>query len=98
MVSISGMVSVGKFCYLGDMLTADGGADSATVVKVKYTKKKSTILTFKRASLKLKSKVYVGWVRSCMMYGRETWSMKKEHESMLDKRGMQMVRWMFGTS
>ena len=27
--------SVGKFCYLGDMLNADGGADSVVVVRVK---------------------------------------------------------------
>ena len=32
-VQSNGLVleSVGKFCYLGNMLTADGGADSAVV-------------------------------------------------------------------
>ena len=26
--------NVGKFCYLGDMINADGGADSAVVARV----------------------------------------------------------------
>ena len=32
--------SVGKFCYLGDMVNADGGADSAVVVRVRRAWKK----------------------------------------------------------
>ena len=59
MVSISGMViiwSMGKFCYLGYMLNADGGANSAVVARVRCAWKKfrelSLILTFKGASLK----------------------------------------------
>ena len=37
-------------------------------------------------------------VQSCMMYGSETWPMKKEHESMLERTEMQMVGWMYGNS
>ena len=64
--------SVGKFCYLGNILTADGGADSAVVARVRCAWKKFRelfpILTFKGALLKLKDKVYGSCVRSCMMY------------------------------
>ena len=46
--------------YLGDMLNADGGVDSAVVARIRCGWKKfrelSTILTFKGASLKLKRK------------------------------------------
>ena len=46
--------------YLGDMLNADGGVNSAVVARARCAWKKfrelSTILTFKRTSLKLKRK------------------------------------------
>ena len=58
--------NVGKFCYLGDVISADGGADSAVVARVQSAWKKfrelSQILTRKGASLLLKGKVY----RSCV--------------------------------
>ena len=43
-------------------------------------------------------KVKESCVRSCMMYGSETWPMKKGHESMPERTEMRMVRWMCGTS
>jgi hypothetical protein len=53
---------VGKFCYLGDMLDAEGGADLAVATRVRYAWKKfrelSPFLTPKWVSLKLKGKVY----------------------------------------
>ena len=43
--------SVGKFCYLGDILNADGGADLVVVSRVRCAWKKFNellpILTFK---------------------------------------------------
>ena len=53
---------VDKFCYLGDMLGADGGCDSAVTTRVRSAWKKYReylhILTGKGFSLKLKGKVY----------------------------------------
>ena len=93
---------VGKFCYLGDMLNADGGADSAVVARVRCAWKKfrelSPILTSKGASLALKGRVYKSCVRSCMVYGSETWPMKAEHEAKLERTEMRMIRWMCGVS
>jgi len=31
---------------------------------------------------------------SCLMYGRETWPMKAEHEVRMDWTEMNMIRWM----
>ena len=91
-----------KFCYLGDMISADGGADSAVVARVRSAWKKfrelSPILTQKGASLTLKGKVYMSCVRSCMIYGSETWPMKAEHEARLERAEMRMIRWMCGVS
>ena len=64
---------VDKFCYLGEMLDAEGGCDSAVTARVRSAwKKVSQILThdkWKRFSLKLKGKVYATCVRSCLMHG-----------------------------
>jgi len=89
---------VGKFCYLGDMINADGGADSAVVARVRCAWKKfrdlAPILTHKGASLMLKGKVYKSCVRSCMIYGSETWPVKVEHVAALERAEMRMIRWM----
>ena len=54
------------------------------------------ILTGKGFSLKLKGKVYTSCVRSCLIYGSDTWPTKMEHEAKLDKNKMSMIRWMCG--
>ncbi|XP_065321208.1 uncharacterized protein LOC135928678 [Gordionus sp. m RMFG-2023] len=68
---------VDKFCYLGDMLNADGGVDSAVVARIRQAwmkfREMSSILTNK----KLKGKVYVICVRSCLAYGGEIWAITK---------------------
>jgi len=65
---------IDKFCYLGDMLDADEGCDSAVTARVRSAWKKFCeylpILTGKGFSLKLKVKVYATCVRSCLMHGR----------------------------
>ena len=62
---------VKTFCYLGDMLNGEGGADSAGVARVRCAWKKfrelSCMLTRKNVSLKLKGKVYAACVRSTMI-------------------------------
>src|SRR5260221_386287 len=94
---VNGVVleNVGKFCYLGDMINADGGDDSAVVARVQSAWKKfrelSPILTRKGASLLLKGKVYRSCVRSWMIYSSETWA---EHEAKLERAEMRMIRMM----
>jgi len=91
---------VDKFCYLGDMLDADGRCDSAVTARVRSAWKKFReylpILTGKGFSLKLKGKVYATCVTSCLMHGSETWPMKVEHELKMNRTEMSMIRWMCG--
>ena len=58
--------SVEKFCYLDDMLNADGGVDSVVSARVRCAWKKfrelSSILTFKEA---FDMKGYGGWPSKC---------------------------------
>jgi len=93
---------VGKFCYLGDMLNADGGVDSAVVARIRCGWNKfrelAPILTHKGASLIVTGKVYESCVRSAMIYGSETWAVKTEHIQRLSRTEMRMIRWMCGVS
>ena len=78
---------VGKFCYLGDLINADEGAEFASVMRTSCAGQKfqelSPILTGKYISLKLKGRVYETFVRSAMLYGSET--MKVEQETRLSE-------------
>jgi len=87
---------VDEFCYLGDMLDADAGCDSAVTARVRSAWKKFCeylpILTGKGFSLKLKGKVYATHMRSCLMHGSETGPMKVEHELKLNRTEISMIR------
>ena len=94
--------NVDRFCYLGDMIGAGGGAELASRMRVRCAWNKfrelSPILTARGASLKLKGKIYKACVRSVMVYGSETWPMKVEDMQRLERAERMMVRWMCGVS
>ena len=48
--------------------------------------------------LRVKGKVYKTVVRQAMMYGAETWAVKKAQEKKLDVAEMRMLRWMSGVT
>ena len=56
----------------------------------------SPIFTARRASLKLKGKIYRTCVQSVMVYGSETWAMKAEDMHRLERTERMMIRWMCG--
>jgi hypothetical protein len=93
---------VDKFCYLGDMIGAGGGAELATRLRVRCAWNKFreilSILTSRGASLKLKGKLYKVYVQSVMVYGSETWAMKVEDMNRLQRVENIMVRWMCSVS
>ena len=74
---------------------------STELSRVEWFKFRSlaSFLTTKNVSLLLRGKVYEVYdacVRSCMLHGRETWSLKRENELPLHWAERKMVRWMFG--
>ena len=93
---------VEKFCYLGDMIGAGGGAEDASRARTRCAWSKfrelAPILTSRGASLKVKGKVYKTCVQRTMVYGSETWPMKKEDMQRLERTERMMVRWMCGVS
>ena len=64
------------------MIRSGGGAEDASSMRVKRAWGKfmelSPILMARRASLKLKGKVYRTCIQSVMIYGSETWSVGNE--------------------
>ena len=93
---------VNTFKYLGATLAENGDLDAEMTHRIqsgwKNWKRISGILCDRRISLRVKGKVYKKVVGPAMMYGAETWAVKKAHEKKLDVAEMRMLRWMSGVT
>ena len=93
---------VDKFCYLGDMIAAGGGAEEASRARVRCAwakfKELAPILTSRGASLKVKGRVYRSCVQRVLLYGSETWPVTIEDVQRMERAERMMVRWMCGVS
>ena len=93
---------VNTFKYLGGNLAENGDLDAEMMHRIqsgwKNGKRISGILCDRRISLRVRGKVYKTVVRPAMMYGAETWAVKKAHEKKLDVAEMRMLRWMSGVT
>ena len=62
----------------------DGGSNAAVTVKGKGEWKKlrelAPFLTSNVPSMRIKGQVYMACIRSCLLYGCETWAMRAELE------------------
>jgi len=54
------------------------------------------LLTNKDISLKVRGRLYSGYVQSSTLHGSETWPIRKDNEVALQQAEMTMVRWMCG--
>ena len=98
-------VCVNIFCYLGDTLDGDGGADLAATARIRngWMKFRELLpfLTSRAPSLEMKGRprrVYASCVRSSMTYGSETGPLLVYVGLNFERVGMQMIRWMCGIS
>ena len=70
------LMAVDRFCYLGDMISAVGGAEESLVARARSGWKSFRdllpVLTCMVFSLCSKGRVYQACVRSVMLYGCET--------------------------
>ena len=91
-----------KFCYLGDMISADGGAEQSSVTRIRSGWKKFRellpLLTSRVISLRTKGRVFDACVRSIVLYSSETWAVKTDDLNRLERNDMRMVRWMCNVS
>lgn len=85
---------------IGDKLNAEGGCSSAVTARVRVGwmkfKELTGVLCGERWSLKRKGRVYMRCVRTAMVYGGETWVMRKEEEGILQRAERAMIRTMCG--
>ena len=77
-----GIEKVKSFVYLGDKLNAGGGCLSAVTARVcvgwvKF-RELSGMLCGRKWSARMKGRVYKACVRAAIVYGGETWVMRKE--------------------
>ena len=90
---------VNTLTYLGSTLAEDGELDAEVTHRVQsgWTnwKRVSGVLCDRRMNIKIKGKVYRSVVRP-LMYGAETWDLKKAQENKLEVAEMRMLRWMCG--
>ena len=58
----------------------------------------SGVLCDRKTNVKIKEKVYRTVVRPALMYGAETWALKKALEKKLEVAEIRMLRWMCGVT
>ena len=91
---------VKTFTYLGSTLAEDGELDAEVTLRVqsgwKNWKRVSRVLCDRIMNTKIKGKVYITVVRPALVYGEETWALKKAQEKKLEVAEMRMLRWMCG--
>ena len=97
-----GVEIVENFCYLGDMIQKEGGCDKAVRERVRKGwlkfKELSGVVCNRRIALKTRGVLYRACVRTVMMYGCESWPIKKENEDTLVRAERRMIRMMCGVT
>ena len=93
---------VSSFKYLGAMFNEDGGTEEAVQRRIKEAWRKwnetAGVVMDKKIPLRLRMKVYKTVIRPVMLYGAETWALRRKEENLLERTEMRMVRWITGIS
>ena len=93
---------VDHFCYLGDMLSCEGGAERALVVRVAAAWRKwrdiASLLTNGHIPLRSRGSIYSACIRPVLLYGTETWSFTKRMEDRMQACDRRMLRYMAGVT
>ena len=91
--------SVDQFCYLGDMLDAGGGCDTAIATRCCVAwvmfRQLLPIVASRHLSPKVRGRVYEAGVRSAMLHGSETWGPTLADLQRLRRNDRAMIRWMW---
>ena len=92
--------TVKSLCYLGHRVNASGGCEAAVIARVRIGwvkfKECGELVNSKRLSLEMKGMVYQSCVRLAMLYGSETWCLRKNEMAVLRRTKRAMVRVMCG--
>ena len=91
---------VNSFCYLGDMLSCDGGCVAAVRTRVACAWSKwrelAGLLNMREIPLLSRAAVYDACIRSVLLYSSETWAVTKKLEDEIRGCDRRMLRFMAG--
>jgi hypothetical protein len=91
---------VDAFCYLGDMLSAGGGSELSSCVRIKTAwgkfRQLLPILSNHNLPYATRGKIYNSCVRSAMLHASECWPISKPTLNRLTRNDRCMIRWMCG--
>ncbi len=91
---------VDSFCYHGDVLRCEGGAEAVVRGRIacawKPWRELASLLVSQNIPLGSRAQVYRACVRSVLLYGVETWATTKEHEALLIRCDLRMLRYLMG--
>ena len=89
---------VPEFCYLGDILSAGGGCELASITRCNCAWAKFRqllpLLANRHLSLLTRSCVYSTCVRRAMLHAAETWPVTVSTLNRLRRNDLAMIRWM----
>ena len=96
------LAKVDYFKYLGSIVSQDGSIDDEVGSRVQAAwnnwRRTSGVLCDRRISARVKGRVYKAVVRPALLYGSETWALKKTQERKIEVAEMRMLRWMCGVT
>ena len=98
----SQLKQVTNFKYLGSTIEETGGCELEVKERVRAAWNKwrevKGVVCDKRMPRRVKVKVYQTMIRPVMMYGAETWALRRKEEQLLMRTEMRMLRWILGVS
>ena len=91
---------VNSFCCLGDRLNASDGSEAPVTARTRIgwikCRECDELFYGRKFSLKMKGWIYRSCVRSAIMYGSETWCLRKNEIAILRRTEKAMIRAMCG--
>ena len=89
---------VDGFCYLGDVMRGEGGAEAAVRARIANSwrswRELASLLVNQSIPLVNRAQVYKACVRPVLLYGAETWALTKHLEDLLRRCDTKMLRYM----
>jgi len=96
------LMQIKSFKYLGSVVNAKGGCEEDVMHRIKSDwqkwKELSGVVCDRKMPVAGKGKVYTTMIRPVMMYGAETWALKRKDLEHLERTEMKMLRWILGVS
>ena len=91
-----------KFKYLESTLSQGGGCEAEVESRIKAAwgkwREVSGVVCDRKMPIKLKIKIYNSVIRPVLMYGSETWALRRKEEAKLERTEMRMLRWIMSIS